>query len=295
VHHRGHCAGQAGARCGAVAGRHVHLRRRGARRLNPHRRMPVLHDVPDHGEDRLRRGPPGRTQCEAGRADAVCELGDQTVHDVCHRSALPRRALPRLHRRGGGGLREDALRARPGTRPDVWRRHGRVAGRREDARSAALAQLPGGVHTAGHCAVHGHGAGLGLSGQRQRRPHAGHGGHQLADDAAPVRSVGRVPAGGGAVARAVAGPRALDRHLRSPAAGGRVPIAQVDHPRERTGMVRGEVPACAHAYHHRSPATRLPSCGLPSPCSFRPTSSSGSGTCWRRVCGSLTRTLHRRR
>ncbi|MCK7476182.1 MAG: hypothetical protein M0C28_00265 [Candidatus Moduliflexus flocculans] len=55
--HRGRDpAGQGGAGGGEAPGRPVHLRQRRAGGVHSHRDLPLLHDVPDHGEDRLRRG-----------------------------------------------------------------------------------------------------------------------------------------------------------------------------------------------------------------------------------------------
>ena len=42
---------------------------------------------------------PGRPERQAGRPDARRQLGDQAVHHVRHRAALPGRAVPRPHRR----------------------------------------------------------------------------------------------------------------------------------------------------------------------------------------------------
>ena len=59
--------------------------------------------------------------------------------------------------------------------------------------------------------------------------------------------VGRLPV-------PVAGAAALHRHLRGPAAGGRVLLPQVDHRGQGRGVVQGEVPARAHADHDHRPA-----------------------------------------
>ena len=80
-------------------------------------------------------------------------------------------------------------------------------GRRENARGPALAQLPRRLHPARHRALHGDGSRLGLPRQGQRRPHARHGGHQLAHDALALRAARRVPARRGTAAGPVAGAR----------------------------------------------------------------------------------------
>jgi len=229
VHCSGHCARKGRARRGDVSRRPGCHGRRRAGGLGAHRRVPVLHDVPDHGEDRLRRGPEGRPQRQARPPDPVCELGRQAVHHVRDCAAVPGHGVPRPDRPRCGGSREDAAGSRPARRRDARGRDGRSCRRRQDAGGPPVAELHGGVHPARHRAVHGHGAGVGPPGPEQRRPHAGHGGDQLADDAPAVRSAGRVPAGRGPVAGAVAGAGALDRHLCGPAAGRRVRVPEMDH------------------------------------------------------------------
>ena len=114
VHRRRDRPGQGRPGLGHVPGRAGHLRGRSAGRVDPHRRVPVLHDVPDHGEDRLRRGPQGRQEPQARGPDALRQLGDQALHDVRHRALVSGCPVSTIHRAGGGGLREDAPRARSG-------------------------------------------------------------------------------------------------------------------------------------------------------------------------------------
>ena len=60
--------------------------------------------------------------------------------------------------------REDAAGSRilPSA-PIVWGRQSGAGRRREDAGSAAVEKLSGRLHSAGHCSVHGDGAGVGIT------------------------------------------------------------------------------------------------------------------------------------
>ncbi len=89
-----------------------------------------------------------------------------------------------------------------------------IARRREAARDPALEELPRGLHPARRRTLHGDGAGLGISRAGQRRPHAGHGGDQLAHDARALRRARWVPARRRTAAGSVAGPAALHRRVR---------------------------------------------------------------------------------
>ncbi len=208
--------------------------------LHPHRHLSLLHDVPDHGQNRLHRGAPGGQELQTGEPDPDRQLADQTVHHVRHLDLLPRHALSRIHRPRSHRPGEDAAGPGPAGGREPRCGHGGDAGRGEDAGGAAVAQLPRRLHPAGHRPLHGHGAGLGLSGPGQRRPHPGDGGHQLAGHALSLRPAGRLPARRGPAAGALAGAAAVHRHLRRPAPGGRVSLAQVaDRPqRARPGSTR---------------------------------------------------------
>ena len=47
--------------------------------------LPVLHDVPNHGQDRFRYRGQGRKKRKARLSDPVHQLVRQTIHHVCHR------------------------------------------------------------------------------------------------------------------------------------------------------------------------------------------------------------------
>ncbi len=105
VHRRGHGAGQAGPPGGPDPGRDDPGRERRAGGVHPHRRLPLLHDVPDHGEDRLRRGGARRQERQARAADPGHQLAGQALHHGGHRRVLPGRRVPGTDRtrRGGPG------------------------------------------------------------------------------------------------------------------------------------------------------------------------------------------------
>jgi len=224
VHRSWNCARPVRARSRSGFGRHGHHRERSAGRLDSDRAVSVLHDVSDHGEDRLSRGRQSRQGGAAGRTYAIRQLGRQALHDVRDRELLSRHAVSEIHRAGRRGSGQDAAGQGPGRRRRLWRGAGCSGRWRQDARSTALAKLSCRLHPARDRTVYRDGARLGVSLEGQRRPHAGHGCDQLADDVAAVRISRRIPVGSRPAAGALAGVVAIHWYLRRTAAGLRLRV-----------------------------------------------------------------------
>ena len=107
---------------------------------------------------------------------------------------------------------------------DTWGRYRRRDRRRQVAGGTPLAKLPGRLHSAGHRPLYGHGAGVGIFGQRQRRLDTRHGGDQLADDAFALRGTWWILVGCRPATGSMAGAAVINRHLRCHAAGGWVSV-----------------------------------------------------------------------
>ena len=117
----------------------------------------------------------------------VRQLGDQALHHVRDCLLVPRRSVPRSHRSRCHRSGQDAVRPRSA----VGASYGAGTVVMDDG--VKMLEVPlwrsylAGLHPARHRALHRDGAGLGLSRPGQRRPHAGHGRDQLADDAGALR------------------------------------------------------------------------------------------------------------